>query len=78
MRKCPKCKRNQVIEDGYCGHCRECTLAHLPPSKCSVKGFSNKQIIDWAERHGLFMKIGSMQDLRCAFEDAASMEKVQL
>lgn len=27
MRNCPRCLNTAVIEDGYCGHCRECTLA---------------------------------------------------
>jgi hypothetical protein len=27
MRNCPRCLNTTVIEDGYCGHCRECTLA---------------------------------------------------
>lgn len=28
-RNCPRCLNTAVIEDGYCGHCRECTL---PPA----------------------------------------------
>ena len=27
MRTCPDCKNDTVIEDGYCGTCRQCTLA---------------------------------------------------
>jgi hypothetical protein len=26
MRNCPRCLNTAVIEDGYCGHCRETTL----------------------------------------------------
>jgi len=29
MRNCPRCLKTAVIEDGYCGHCRECTLPPL-------------------------------------------------
>ena len=32
MRKCPKCSKKEVVNDGYCGICRECTL---PPVKMS-------------------------------------------
>ena len=28
-RKCPRCHHLSVIEDGYCGICRECTLPAL-------------------------------------------------
>lgn len=30
MRNCPRCLNTAVIEDGYCGHCRECTMQALP------------------------------------------------
>jgi len=33
MRNCPRCNNTAVIEDGYCGHCRESTLA---PVACSA------------------------------------------
>jgi len=26
MRACPRCNNTAVIEDGYCGVCRECTM----------------------------------------------------
>lgn len=26
MRTCPDCKKDAVINDGYCGICRQCTL----------------------------------------------------
>lgn len=26
MRNCPRCNNTAVIEDGYCGCCRECTM----------------------------------------------------
>jgi len=29
-RTCPRCSQTAVIEDGYCGVCRECTLSPLP------------------------------------------------
>ena len=31
MRKCPDCKNESVIEDGYCGRCRQCTLSPIEP-----------------------------------------------
>lgn len=29
MRACPRCNNTSVIEDGYCGVCRECTMSSL-------------------------------------------------
>jgi hypothetical protein len=31
MRTCPRCQNAQVIEDGYCGACREITMPQLSP-----------------------------------------------
>lgn len=40
-RSCPNCKYRSVIDDGYCGHCRQCTLPPLPKKRdvkiCCVK-----------------------------------------
>lgn len=33
MRNCPHCLNTAVIEDGYCGHCRQCTLPALAVKK---------------------------------------------
>lgn len=38
MRNCPRCLNTAVLEDGYCGHCRECTMQALP-----VKRGTNSQ-----------------------------------
>jgi hypothetical protein len=27
MRTCPNCKRESVVADGYCAHCRQCVIA---------------------------------------------------
>lgn len=31
MRNCPRCLNTAVIEDGYCGHCRENTMQEIAP-----------------------------------------------
>jgi hypothetical protein len=36
MRACPRCNNTAVIEDGYCGVCRECTMPSLAASTGSA------------------------------------------
>lgn len=40
MRNCPRCGNTSVIEDGYCGYCRECTL----PPLCRETRFRPNQL----------------------------------
>lgn len=61
MRACPKCKTHHVIEDGYCGVCRECTLPSFAPATGSgptLRGL-------WRHSHGLIF----CGTLRVARED---------
>ncbi len=36
MRACPRCNNTAVIEDGYCGVCREGTMPSLAAPPCSA------------------------------------------
>ena len=42
MRNCPHCLNTAVIEDGYCGHCRQCTM---PPVERTA-GTGSQQRVD--------------------------------
>lgn len=46
MRTCPDCKNNTVIEDGYCGTCRQCTLR---PEAARPKpgGVREQRMVGW-------------------------------
>lgn len=52
MRNCPHCLNTAVIEDGYCGHCRQCTLPALDVKKPAAvagaaRGSARKSFNPW-------------------------------
>ncbi len=53
MRNCPRCLNTAVIEDGYCGHCREVTMPPEPLNAAEqfLKDYDAAQPI---ERDALF------------------------
>lgn len=50
MRACPRCQNTAVIEDGYCGACRECTMPSLVAPPRSAR--SGLEMIQSLRREG--------------------------
>lgn len=49
MRNCPRCLNTTVIEDGYCGHCRECTMAKLLHEEVQELEMAS-MLVKWKDR----------------------------
>lgn len=53
MRKCPHCKNDSVIADGYCSVCRQCTLPPADPGSGESRQPGDTEILDWLDAHPL-------------------------